>query len=150
MQGEQHAVGGKYVSHHQCLSAGQRTEQPWAYRDTGMKEMDGATAVDCDTGVTGMDGATGSIYSGDSEVDRPSSHISSCIILSFDESHTQSFPTFDLTWSFRDFMDPHGKVVSYLLTLFLCYSSQNCSLSLIPFGMPREVQRRCDDGISDV
>jgi len=39
--------------------------------------------------------------------------------------HTLSFPTFVLTRSVRDFVyprkcvDPHGRVVSYLLTLFL-------------------------------
>jgi len=40
-----------------------------------MTEMDWATGADGDTRVTEMDGATGSIFSGDPEVDRISSHI---------------------------------------------------------------------------
>jgi len=84
-----------------------------------------------DTRVTEMDGATGSIYSGDPGVDR-----------------------LHLTRSFRDFVDPHncvdshGRVVSYLLTLFLRFSNQNRSFSRIPIGMPAEVQRSVDDGLS--
>jgi len=44
--------------------------------------------------------------------------------------HTQSFPSFNLTRSFYDFVDlrncvdPRGRVVSYLLTLILRSSSQ--------------------------
>ena len=95
-----------------------------------------------------MDGAMGSIYLADPGVHRASSHILSCIFISFNESHTLSFPTFDLTHSFRDFVDPHGQVVSYLLTLFLRSSRQNRSFSLIPCGMLREVRWRIDDGIS--
>ena len=69
------------------------------------------------TAVTAVDWVTGSIYSGDPGVDRhhlifTSSHHTSKI-------HTVSFPTFGLTCCFRDFVDPHGRVVSYLLTLFL-------------------------------
>ena len=46
------------------------------------------------------------------------------------EIHTLSFPSFDLTHSFYDFVDlrncvdPRGRVVSYLLTLILHSSSQ--------------------------
>jgi len=53
---------------------------------------------------------------------------------------TLSFPAFDLTSSFHDFVDPRNcvdprsRVVSYLLTLILHSSSQNRSVSRIPFG----------------
>jgi len=111
------------ISNTNCQSAWQRTERWWVYGDTGMTEMDWPT------GVTEMVGVTGSIYSGDHGVDR--SHI----ILSYDESHTPSFPSFDPTPSFGDIVDPsncvdpHGRVLSYLLTLFLLSSSQNHSVS---------------------
>jgi hypothetical protein len=80
-----------------------------------------------DTGVTEVEWATRSIYSGDSRVDRQYlSFISSCHPTKI---HTLSFPTFGLTRSLRDFVDscdcvePHGQVVSYLLTFFQCSSS---------------------------
>jgi len=64
-----------------------------------------------------------SIYLGDPGVDRHHLiFISSCHTTKI---HTLSFPTFGLTQSFRDFVDlrncvdPHGQVVSYLLTIFL-------------------------------
>jgi hypothetical protein len=66
--------------------------------------MDWETRADGDIGVTEMDGATGSIYSGDPGVDRISSHI----ILSYNKLHTLSFPSFDLTRSFRDLVDPRN------------------------------------------
>jgi hypothetical protein len=77
------------------------------------------------TGVMEMESAMGSIYSQDSVV------YTSGIILSFNESHTLSFPFFDLTSCFGDIddpcncMDPHHQVVSYVLTLFLYSSCQN-------------------------
>ena len=73
-----------------------------------------------DTGVTEVDRVTGSMYSADPVVDRhhPIS-ISSYHTMNI---HTLSFPTFDLTCSVRDFVDPHGRVVSYLL-IFLLASS---------------------------
>ena len=36
--------------------------------------------------------------------------ISSCIILSYNELLALSFPSFDLTRSFQDFLDPQGRV----------------------------------------
>jgi hypothetical protein len=45
--------------------------------------------------------------------------------------HTLSFPTFGLTYSFQDFVDPRNcmgppdRVVSYLLTFFLRSSRRN-------------------------
>jgi len=76
-----------------------------------------------DTGLTEVDWATGSTYSGDPRVDR----YNLIFISSYHTTkiHTLSFPTFGLTRSFRDVMDPrnwvdsHGRVVSYLLTFFL-------------------------------
>jgi hypothetical protein len=49
---------------------------------------------------------TGSIYLGDPGVDRH--HL---ILSSYNEIHTQSFPTFDLTRYCQDFVDPHNCVV---------------------------------------
>jgi len=79
-----------------------------------------------DTGVMEVDRVTGSIYSADPGVDRYNLiSISSYHTMKI---HTLSFPTFGLTRSVRDFVDPrncvdpHGRVVSYLLT-FLCSSS---------------------------
>ena len=118
-------MAGKSVSQYHRHSAWQRTERRRVYGDTGMTEMDWAT------GEMEEDGVTGSIYSGDPGVDR------SQIIFSYNESHTLSFPSFHPTHSFRDIVDPsncvapHGRVVSYLLTLFLCSSSQNRSFSRI-------------------
>ena len=75
-----------------------------------------------DTGVTEVEWAMQSIYSGDPGVDRQHLiFISSCHTTKI---HTLSFPTFGLTRSVRDVdpcncVDPHGRVVSYLLTFFL-------------------------------
>jgi hypothetical protein len=138
-KGQGGVVAGKSVSHHHRHSAWQRTER---WRVCG------------DTGMTEMSWATGSIYSGDPGVDRSHLVSSHLIILSYNELHTLSFPAFALTRSFRDFVDPrncvhpHGRVVSYLLTLFLRSSSQNRSFSRILFGMPREVRRSVDNGLS--
>jgi hypothetical protein len=113
-------VAGKSVSHHHRDSAWQRTERWRVYGDTRMREVDWAME---------------SIYSRDPGVDRR--HL---ILLSHNEIHNLSFPTFDLTRSFRDFVDPrncvgpHGRVASHLLTLFLSSSSQNRSFSQLPFG----------------
>jgi hypothetical protein len=83
--------------------------------------------VNRDTGVMGGECPTWSIYSGDPGVDRE--HlilISSCHTTKI---HTVSFPTFDLTHCFSDFVDPdnsvdpHSRVVSYLLTFFLRFWS---------------------------
>jgi len=75
------------------------------------------------TGVTEVDWATGSTYSGDHGVDRH--HL--IFISSYHKwkIHTLSFPTFGVSRSFRDVVDPrncmdsHSWVVSYLLTFFL-------------------------------
>jgi len=59
--------------------------------------------------------------------------------MSLYEIHTLFFPCFDHTWSFHDVVDPHnwadphGLVVSYLLTHILRSSSQNQSIWSIPF-----------------
>jgi len=73
-----------------------------------------------DTGVTEVDRVTGSIYSADPGVDRH--HLISISSYHKMKIHTLSFPTFGLTRSVRDFVDPrncvdpHGRVASYLLT----------------------------------
>jgi len=77
-----------------------------------------------DTEVTAVDRVTGSIYSADSGVDRHHHiSISSYHIMKI---HTLSCPTFSLTCSVRDFVDPQCRVVSYLLTRFLCFSQWPC------------------------
>jgi len=79
-----------------------------------------------DTGVTEVDRVTGSIYSAYSGVDRH--HLISISSYHTMNIHTLSFPTFGLTRSVRDFVDPrncvdpHAQIVSYLLT-FLRSSS---------------------------
>jgi len=79
-----------------------------------------------DTGVTEGDRVMGSIYSADPGVDRH--HLISISTYHTMKIHTLSFPTFGLTRSVRDFVDPrncvdpHGRVVSYLFT-FLRSSS---------------------------
>jgi len=89
-----------------------------------------------DTGVT-EGTVTGSIYSADPGVDRH--HLISISSYHTMKIHTLSFPTFGLTHSVRDFvdprngMDPQRRVVSYLLTRFLHSSSQHRSFSWIPF-----------------
>jgi len=82
-----------------------------------------------DTGVMEVDRVTGSIYSADPGVDRPH-------LLSISSYHTMTiptlcFPTFGLTCSVQDFLDPYNyvdpqrQVVSYLLTQFIPSSKQN-------------------------
>jgi len=105
-------VARRSVSEHHRNSALQKTELRQVYGDTGMTVMDWETGVGGATGITEVDGATGSIYLEDPGVDT----ISSCIILSYNQLHTVSFPSFDLTHSFRDFVDPPRPVVSYRLT----------------------------------
>jgi len=91
-----------------------------------------------DTGVTEVESVTRSIYSGDPGVDvQHPIFIPSCHTT---QIHTLSFPTFGLTCSFwyvvdpPHCMDPHGWVVSYLLTFFLRSLSYNHTPSWVPFG----------------
>jgi len=66
-----------------------------------------------DTGVTEVESAMRSIYSGDPRVDRQHPiFISSCHTTKI---HTLSFPTFGLTRSLRDFVDPRNCVDPYAL-----------------------------------
>jgi len=152
-------VAGKSVSHHHPQSTWQRTELRQVYGDTGVMETDWETGAYRDTGVAEMDGVMGGIYSGDPGVD--SVHrilylISSHLISSY---HTMNY-THLLSNLFislalprllvdpRNCVGPHSRVVSYLLTLFLCSSSQNCFFSRIPFGMPWEVRPSVEDELS--
>ena len=76
-----------------------------------------------DTGVTEVDRVMGSIYSADPGVDRH--HLISVSCYHTMKIHALSFQTFGLTRSVRDprnCVDPHGRVVSYVLT-FLRSSS---------------------------
>ena len=80
-----------------------------------------------DTGVTQVDSVTRSIYSADPGVDRY--HLFSISSYHTMKIHNLCFPTLGLTRSVRDCvdpcncMDPHGRVVLYLLTFFLRSSS---------------------------
>jgi hypothetical protein len=85
-----------------------------------------------DTGVTEVDRVTGSIYSADPGVDRH--HLIFISSYHTMRIHTLSFPTFGLTRSVRNFVDPQRQVVSYLLTRSLRSSNQNRSFSWILFG----------------
>jgi len=60
--------------------------------------------VYCDTGVTEVDSVTGSLYSADHGVHRH--HLISISSYHTMKIHTLSFPTFTLTRSVRDFVDP--------------------------------------------
>ena len=68
-----------------------------------------------------MDRVTGSVYLADPGVDRH--HLISIFSYHTLKIHTLSFPTFGLTGSVRDFVDPrncvdpHGRVVLYLTTI---------------------------------
>ena len=84
-----------------------------------------------DTGVTEVDWATWSIYSRDPWADRH--HLIFISSRHTMKIHTQFFPTFKLTRSVWDFMDPHDQVVSNLLTFFLRSSSYNPSPSQLLF-----------------
>jgi len=128
------------------------------YRDNGDGLGDGGVRG---SGVAEMDRVTGVTYSVDPGVDSlhhilylVSHHLISyhLIIPRLTHSIFRSF------WSHSLFprlhldphncVDPRSRVVSDLLTLFLRSSSQNRSLSLIPFWMPREVRRSVDTGLS--
>jgi len=102
------------VSHHHRPSDWQRTERWLAYGDTGMTEVNWAT---------------GSIYLGDPGVNR-------ChrILSSYNEIHTLCVLTSDLTRLFCNFVDPHGWVVSHLLTLFPPSSNPGHCFSRIALG----------------
>jgi len=89
------------------------------------------------TGVTEAERVTGSIYSADPGVDRH--HLISILSSHIMKIHTLSFPTFGLTLSVSDVVDPQRQVVSCLLTQFLCSSNQNRSFSSIPC----ECHERC-------
>jgi len=86
-----------------------------------------------DTVVTEVDRVTGIIYSADRGVHRH--HLISISSYNTMKIHTLSFPTFSLTRSVRDFVDPRNcvdpqrRVVLYLLTRFLRSSNQNRSFS---------------------
>jgi len=68
-------VVGKSVSHHHRHSSWPRTLLWRVYSDTSMMEMDMAMGVNWHTAVMEMDWTMGSMYYGDSGVDRISSHI---------------------------------------------------------------------------
>jgi hypothetical protein len=85
------------------------------------------------TGVTEADRVKGSIYQADPGVDRH--HLISITSYHTTKIHTLSFPTFGLTRSVREVVDPPNcvdpqrQVVSYLLTRFLLSLNQNHSFS---------------------
>jgi len=82
-------------------------------------------------GVMEVQRVTGSIYSADPRVYRyhPIS-IASCHTMKI---HILSIPTFGLTRSVRDFVDPQRWRLSSLLIRFLNFVNQMSSLSWIPF-----------------
>jgi len=84
------------------------------------------------TAVLNVEWATGSIYSGNPGVDWH--HLIFIASYHTTKIHTPSFETLAVTCSFRDYVDPHRHVVSYLPTFFLLFSSYNRSFSRILFG----------------
>jgi len=146
-KGQGGVVAGKSVSDHYLCSACQRGAMDGVQRYSNDGDGLGDRASS-DAGVTEVGYWTGSIYSGDPGVDciascnmyRRLHPILSLIILLYNELRTPSFPSFDFTCSFWDVvelhncMDPHGRVVSYYLTLFPCSLSQNNSFWQNPIG----------------
>jgi len=107
-----------------CISEFTRSPSPSATQTRSIKYIfKERRRLYGDTGVTEVDRVTGSIYSADSGEDRH--HLISIFSHHTMKIHTLSFPTFGLTrsvWDLvypRNCVDPHGRVVSYLLTLFL-------------------------------
>jgi len=103
-----------------------------------------------DTGVTEVERVTGSIYSADPGVDRH--HLISISSYHTMTIHTLSFPTFGLTRSVRDIVDPRNCVGSS--TPGSIISSHPIRMFLEPaplflmnsVWMSREVRRRSVDG----
>ena len=130
-------VAEKSISHYHRHSAWQSTELWRVYRDSGMMETDGAPVAYGDQGRQRWTASRG-VYI--RETPGSISCIASCILYQlislYKEFHILSFLSFDLTRSVWHFVDPPGRVVSFLLTLFLQSSSQNCSFSRSPVGMP--------------
>jgi len=93
-----------------------------------------------DTGAMELDRVMGSIYLADPGVYRH--HPISISSYHTTKIHTLSFPSFGLTHSVRDFMDPHicvdpqCLVESYLLFPFVLSSNQRRSFLSILFGCP--------------
>jgi len=91
-----------------------------------------------DAGVMQVDRVTGSILSADPGADRD--HLISITSYYTMKIHTLLWPTFGLTCTAWDFLDPRNcvdpqcGVVSYLLTWFLLSSIPNCSFSWIQLG----------------
>jgi hypothetical protein len=141
--GQGGVVAGKSISHHNRHSAWQRTELRRVYGDTGMMETDRATGAYGNPGWRRWIERRGEcIRETQGYIACMASCISYHLISLYNELHTPSFASFDLTRSVPPFVDPrrcvdpHSRVVSYLLILFIRSSSQNRSVSRNPFGMP--------------
>jgi len=99
-----------------CISEFIRSPSPSASQTRSIKYiLNERRQLYGDTEVTEVDRVTGSIYLADPGVDRH--HLISISSYLTMQIHTLSFPTFGLTCSFQDFVDPHGQVVPYLLTV---------------------------------
>jgi len=114
-------IQNRSITASKCISEFTRSTSPSASQTHSIKYIfQERGRLFGDTGVTEVDRVTGSIYSADPGVDRH--HLISISSYHTMIIHTLSFPTFGLTRSVRDFVDPrncvdpHGRVVSYLLT----------------------------------
>jgi len=117
----------RWIAASKCISEFTRSQSPSASQTSSMKYIFKVRRrLYRDTRVTEVDRVTGSIYSADPAVDRH--HLIPISSYHTMKIHTLCFPTFGLTRSVRDLVDPrncvdpHGRVVSYLLT-FLPTSS---------------------------
>jgi len=112
------------ISATKCISEFIRSRSPSASQPCSIKYIfKERRRLYGDTGVTEVDRVTGSIYLADPGVDRH--HLISISSYHTMKIHTLCFRTFDLTRYVRDprnCVDPHGRVLSYLLT-FLHSSS---------------------------
>lgn len=121
-----------------------RGERWLHFGETGMMEMGWAIVSFRNAEVTEMGCMTWCMYLVDRGVDRfqvASHHAVSQIILLCNELHTQCFPTFDLTCSVRGFVNPHGRVESFLNTPYLLSVSQIRFVPRVPVGCPERCSR---------
>jgi len=110
-----------------CISEFTRSTSPSASQTRSIKYIiNERRRLYRDRGVTEVDRVKRSIYSADPGVDRH--HLISISSYHTMKIHPLSFPTFGLTCYVRDFVDPrncvdpHRRVVSYLLTFLRCSS----------------------------
>jgi len=101
----------------------------------GWWKQTGCWCVYREIGVAEINGETGCIYVRYPRIDRLSSHhVPHHLISFYNELHSLSFPSCDLTHSFRHSVKPYSRVVSCLRTQFQPSSTQTCCFFQNPSG----------------